>query len=144
MTRNLFIFLATFVTGAAIALVARAAMFKPDAGHAGHPSGGGDYAPLVANTLAPAKAVPTPPSRAEAASKGDEHAGHDIATPDAPANQPVNSICAICGMDVDPNLPTAQYQGQTIGFGCRMCPAKFKADPDRWGPLYLENAVSKK
>jgi len=47
-------------------------------------------------------------------------------------------------MDVDPSLPTVEYQGQTIGFGCRMCPPKFKADPDRYGPLYLKNEVIKR
>jgi YHS domain-containing protein len=56
----------------------------------------------------------------------------------------VNTVCAICGMDVDPRLPTQQYQGKTIGFGCRMCPPKFKADPDRYGPAYLRNEVIKK
>jgi hypothetical protein len=44
-------------------------------------------------------------------------------------------------MDVDPKLPTAEYQGKTIGFGCRMCPPKFKAAPDRYGPHYLRNEV---
>jgi YHS domain-containing protein len=49
----------------------------------------------------------------------------------------VNTTCAICGMPVDPKLPTATYQGKTIGFGCRMCPPKFQADPDRYGPGFL-------
>lgn len=55
--------------------------------------------------------------------------------------KPVNTICAICGMPVDPSLPTATYQGRTIGFGCRMCPPKFQANPDRYGPAYLRNEV---
>lgn len=59
----------------------------------------------------------------------------------APANiahgNPINTTCAICGMPVDPRLPTASYQGKTIGFGCRMCPPKFQADPDRYGPAFL-------
>ncbi len=58
--------------------------------------------------------------------------------------KPVNTLCAICGMDVDPKLPTAQYQGKTIAFGCRMCPPKFKADPDKYGPSYLRNEVIKR
>jgi YHS domain-containing protein len=56
----------------------------------------------------------------------------------------VNTVCAICGMPVDPKLPTAQYQGKTIGFGCKMCPPKFAKDPDRWGPLYLRNETAKR
>ena len=122
MTRNLLIFLGTFVAGALIALVVRAASFKPPAGHAGH-SAGGDYAPMVSNASAPA----------ETKSAADSHAGHSV------VGQPVNTVCAICGMAVDPKLPTLEYQGKTIGFGCKMCPPKFKADPDRYGPLYLRN-----
>ena len=82
----------------------------------------------------------------------DPHAGHAPApaTP-APAQtlsaagdaKPVNTVCAICGMPVDPRLPTAVYKGQVIGFGCRMCPPKFQADPDKYGPAYLRNERSK-
>jgi YHS domain-containing protein len=56
----------------------------------------------------------------------------------------VNTRCAICGMPVDPSLPTLEYKGQTIGFGCRMCAPKFKADPDKYGPVYLKNEVIKR
>ena len=137
MTRNIFIFLGTFAAGALIALIVRAAMFNPTPGHAGHPANAGDYAPLVSNRLAPANAAATSPAP-------DPHANHGapLATPAAP-DKPVNTVCAICGMDVDPELPTLQYQGQTIGFGCKICPAKFKADPDRYGPLYLKNETLK-
>jgi YHS domain-containing protein len=44
-------------------------------------------------------------------------------------------------MPVDPKIPTATYQGKTIGFGCKMCPPKFKAEPEKYGPLYLRNEV---
>ena len=73
------------------------------------------------------------------------HAGHGAQTakPDD-ASKPVNTVCAICGMEVDPALPTLQYKGQTIGFGCKMCPPKFKADPDRYGPSYLKNEILKR
>jgi hypothetical protein len=129
MTRNIFIFLGTFVVGAAVALVVRAAMFKPNAGHEGHPPDGGDYAPLVSNPLVPAAKT----------TAADPHANHDPA-----AGKPVNTVCAICGMPVDPAIPTAEYQGKTIGFGCKLCPPKFKAEPDRYGPLYLRNATVKR
>ena len=81
------------------------------------------------------------------ASAADPHAQHTTAAASpakAVAGKPVNTLCSICGMDVDPSLPTVEYQGQTIGFGCRMCPPKFKADPDRYGPLYLKNEVIKR
>lgn len=129
MTRSLFIFLGTFAAGALIALVARAALFAPHAHRDANAVGGGDYAPMVTNTLAPHDtARPAPASAANTAAA-------------SAAAKPVNTVCAICGMDVDPKLPTATYQGKTIGFGCRMCPPKFAKDPDRWGPMYLKNEV---
>lgn len=135
MTRNVLLFLGTFVAGALIALVARSAMFEPHAEHANPATSGGEYASMVTNTLAPANA---------ASSDADPHATHHSSAPASTSDQPVNTVCAICGMDVDPSLPTAEYQGKTIGFGCRMCPSKFKADPDRWGPYYLRNEVVQK
>lgn len=150
MIRNTFVFLAAFVASALIALVVRATMFQPHAGSEGHPAAGGDYAPMVSNTLTPAnepvapKAGATPAGAAKPA-VADPHAGHGTpAAPAAETGKPVNTVCAICGMEVDPKLPTMQYQGKTIGFGCRMCPPKFKADPDRYGPAYLRNEVIKK
>ena len=150
MIRNLSLFLATFVVGAFVALVARAALFDP------HPVASPvladrDHAPMVSNPLAPAPAEAMPAAanssrdpHAEHSRRAEEaHANHQDAPPPAEkkAEKPVNTVCAICGMDVDPDLPTAQYQGKTIGFGCRMCPPKFKADPDRYGPYYLKNEV---
>jgi YHS domain-containing protein len=144
MTRQIFIFLATFVASAVIALVVRAALFQPHAGHEGHPAPGGDYAPMVSNPLTPATAETTSQPEAKPATS-EAHAGHGTPAPKADdAGKPVNTVCAICGMEVDPKLPTLQYQGKTIGFGCKMCPPKFKADPDRYGPFYLRNEVIKK
>jgi hypothetical protein len=141
MTRNLIVFLGTFAAGALIALVARAALFEPHAAREANPAGGGDYAPMVTNTPAPREAAPA----------ADPHAGHSPSVASAPSaaptpagDKPVNTVCAICGMDVDPKIPTATYQGKTIGFGCRMCPPRFAKDPDRWGPHYLKNEVVKR
>lgn len=107
--KNIFTFLATFVAGALIALVARAAWFNPHAAsadpHAGHAS------------------------PASVAAKAGEKA------------KTVNTVCAICGMDVDPGIPPADYKGHKIGFGCPACPPKFAKDPDRWGPAALKNQV---
>lgn len=133
MTRHVFIFVGTFAVGALIALAARTARHDPHAGHA-----------------APATVSPTMAPRASPAASSASHAAHgDASAPaaapaTASAAKPVNSVCAICGMNVDPKLPTAEYKGQTIGFGCRMCPPKFKADPDRYGPSYLRNEVIRK
>lgn len=55
------------------------------------------------------------------------------------AQPPVNTICAVCGMDVDPELPTAQYAGKTIGFGCESCPPKFASNPEHYGPAALQS-----
>jgi YHS domain-containing protein len=162
MSRHFFTFLGTFVLGALIALAARAAWFNPNADHAGHAAGGEAYPPMVANTHpSPARDSQHASSGARPAASGhdhaqpvaDAHASHQNAA--APKNEPspasspatapktVNSICAICGMEVDPDLPTAEYQGKTIGFGCRACPPKFKANPDKYGPAYLRNEVVK-
>jgi hypothetical protein len=136
MIRNFFIFIGTFVTGALIALVVRAARFQPHAESEGHPPTA-DYAPMVSNVLAPAPARAAPDAGPAKTAPTEPHPGHPAAT--AAPGKAVNSICAICSMAVDPRLPTLEYQGKTIGFGCRMCPPKFKADPDRYGPYYLGN-----
>lgn len=151
MTRNIFIFLATFVVGALAALVTRAAMFKPYSGHEGHPPPK-EYSAMVSNSLT------APSARAEDSMPQPDHSEHAQGGAKAPAadhsahgaesesspDKPVNTVCAICGMNVDPSVPTAKYQGKTIGFGCRMCPPKFKADPDKYGPYYLRNEKMKR
>lgn len=158
MIRNLLIFLGTFTAGALIALVARAALLDPHAAHEAGATGGGDYAPMVTNTLAPAGRTDTKPApaagehaghgAAQETARADGHAGHGVARPTARAEgaegKPVNTVCAICGMDVDPKIPAATYQGKTIGFGCKLCPPKFAKDPERWGPLFLRNEVAKR
>ncbi len=63
------------------------------------------------------------------------------AAPPSAAAKPVNSICAICGMKVNPKLGTALYQGQVIGFGCKTCPDKFAAHPDLYGPAAIAGQV---
>ena len=137
--KSIFIFLGTFVLGALIALGARTALHDPHAGHdpAGSVTTRGDYAPLVNNSPPLPPSSPSKPST-PAPAASDPHAGHTA------AKTPVNTVCAICGMKVDPALPTVEYQGQTIGFGCKMCPPKFKADPDKYGPAYLRNELLKR
>jgi hypothetical protein len=155
MKLNFALFLATFAVGVIIAFAARSALHEPHVATTAtaHVSSAG--APLVNNALTP---VP------KAVGAGGEHDGHaanpavSAATATAPANhdthttpaktqaasETVNTRCAICGMAVDPNLPTLEYQGKKIGFGCKMCAPKFKADPDKYGPIYLRNDVIKR
>lgn len=132
MTRHLLVFLGTFALGAIVALAARTARHEPHRDHAAHSSSPA-AAPLASDTMTPTAAA------------ADPHAGHKAAPAGkaAASDRPVNTRCAICGMDVDPKLPTLEYQGKKIGFGCRMCPPKFKADPDKYGPYYLRNEVIK-
>lgn len=141
MTRSIFTFFAMFVVGAVVALVARAALYRAPAIT---PPPVAEYQPMVANRPTATAASPSPaarPSEAPTENAPAPGANHDHGATAAPKGKPVNTVCAICGMEVDPKLPTAEYQGKTIGFGCRMCPPKFKADPDKYGPYYLRNEV---
>lgn len=139
MTRQIFIFVATFLVGALAALAARTALHDPHAHSA--------TADLPAAAHPAPAPVSDPAPSAHAANHQTEHAGGAAAKASASAvastDAPVNTVCAICGMNVDPKLPTLEYQGKKIGFGCRMCPPKFKADPDKYGPFYLRNEVIK-
>ena len=56
----------------------------------------------------------------------------------------VNTVCPICGMDVDPEIQPATYQGKAVGFGCKACPPKFTASPERYGPHALRDEVAPK
>lgn len=121
MTKHVVTFAVTFILGALIALAARTAMHSPQ-------------------ETAPA---------ADASAHAHDHAAAkpDLSAPNSASRAdtaPVNTICAICGMKVDPSLPTLEYKGKRIGFGCRMCPPKFKADPDKYGPYYLRNELMPK
>jgi hypothetical protein len=131
MIRHTFIFLGTFVLGAVIALAARTATHRPHAAAPANAPGAPD-APSHAAHAPAASTVPTPPTA---------NLKSEISDPKSPT--PVNTHCALCGMEVDPKLPTLTYQGKTIGFGCKICPPKFLADPDRYGPYFLRNEIIK-
>jgi hypothetical protein len=138
MTRHVFSFLAAFALGCIAALAVRSAWFQPYAVGDGGAAAVG-YAPMVDNSTASAASIPAsaaaPP--AAVAPAADPHAGHAGTAP----RTTVNTVCALCGMDVDPSIEPATYQGKLIGFGCRMCPPKFARDPDRYGPAALANQV---
>jgi len=131
MIRHLFIFLGTFVLGAVLALAARTATHRPPAAARANAPGAHDAQSHAAH----APAAPTVPVPATAPLKSENS---DLKSP-----APVNTHCAICGMEVNPKLPTLTYQGRPIGFGCKACPSKFLADPDKYGPYYLRNEVIK-
>ena len=155
MKQNFALFLATFAVGAIIAFAARAALHEPHTATTATAHVSSEGAPLVSNALTPAP---------NSAGSGAEHAAHPVSpaaavsTPGAHSNhnapatsaktevstQTVNTRCAICGMPVDPSVATVEYQGKKIGFGCKMCAPKFKADPEKYGPIYLRNEVIKR
>lgn len=137
MVRNVFIFLATFAVGALIAFTGRAMRHKPEEAPSAHASP--LRAPMVSNPLRSADAGATTAS----AHATPGHAAVAAPTDTVPPAT-VNTVCAICGMEVDPKVPALEYQGKMIGFGCKLCPPKFKADPDKYGPLYLRNEVVKR
>ncbi len=121
MIRQVVIFFVAAGVGAVLALLVRSTWHHPY-----HEPAEEMSAPAKPHTHSSAEPAATPPV--------DPHAGHTSAL-----TVPVNDICAICGMDVDPTLPTAKYQGKVIGFACMKCPPKFTADPERYGPHYLRN-----
>ncbi len=114
MTRHLVIFLIAAGIGGLVTLALRSAWHQP-------------YAQV--EKTAPASATPSAVPSTPAA-----HAGHAATS----VKKPVNSICAICGMDADPKL-TATYRDQVIAFGCAGCAPKFAKDPERYGPYFLRN-----
>lgn len=151
MTRHLIIFAACFLIGAVVTAAIRTVRHNAYEGHQGshtvapvstvdpHAGHTGAATPPAAPDPHAGHGSP-PPTAPATPSAAVPHAGH--ARPAAPAaGAPVNTICAICGMPVNPKLPTATYQGKTIGFGCKACPPKFAAEPERYGPAALKNQV---
>jgi YHS domain-containing protein len=141
MTRHLVVFIVTFAVGAVIAVVLRTGSHKPyqDAGHpalgvaapapasasatpAGHAGHGGVAMAPASATAALASATAAPASATAAATT-------------------VNTVCSICGMKSDASLGTIEYKGKQVGFGCKACPPKFKAEPEKYGEAALKNQV---
>lgn len=145
MFKHLLLFAVCFSLGCIAALATRTALHSPHQS-VGESSAAGDSAPLVSNPLTPASPPVTPHehSPAPSAPPSASPASAPATNPASVAEGTVNTVCAICGMDVDPSIPPATYQGKKIGFGCRMCPPKFAAQPDLYGPAALENRVIEK
>lgn len=134
MTQNIVLFIATFIGGALIALAARTALHKPFTSPTGYIESAA-YVPMVNNSS---------PATAPAAAPAPVASVLNPAHASEPTAKTINTVCAVCGMEVDPDIPTATYQGKVIGFGCKACPAKFSANPGRYGPAALRNEVVKK
>lgn len=144
MIKNILFFGAAFVVGSVIALAMRAAQHAP---YQGMSNVAQPPSSLQMVTNAPATTV----------SGHQQHAGHNAgnhraegaadadSTGDVAADPRkgtvVNSVCPICGMDVDPSIPPAEYNGYLIGFGCRACPPTFAQNPEHYTNAALENAV---
>ena len=126
MIRHAVIFAACFLLGALIMVVVRTAGHEPYAATPDAHAGLAAPAPADAHAghAGTPAAAPAPPAPAPAA-----------------AAAPVNTVCALCGMAVDPRIPTATWQGKAIGFGCKACPPRFAAEPEKYGPAALENRV---
>lgn len=122
MIRNLIIFVVCFVIGAATVLVYRITTYHQH----------GKIAPVPTVAATP-MTMPLPPPAATAASSAS------APVPAAATGQPVNTICPVCGMKVNPQLPTATWKGRIIGFGCAGCLPRFQAEPDRFGEAALKN-----
>jgi hypothetical protein len=121
MLRQLFMFALAVGAGALLTLAVRSALHRP-------------Y-----DVKSPELPAPTLPQSAPAApeKKTTVDVQADHAT--TPLAKPVNALCSLCGMDVDPEIPSAIFNGQTIGFACLKCPPKFAQNPARFGPYYLRN-----
>jgi YHS domain-containing protein len=132
MTKSILLFAVTFAAGAALALGARTVLHTSDSVETPSPVAAVAVPPTAAGTHDPAQPKET------AAPKKDPAAP---AAKAAPAPKAVNTVCPICGMDVDPRLKPAEYKGHLVGFGCRACPPKFAKEPDRYGPAALKNEV---
>jgi hypothetical protein len=152
MSRSLLIFVACFLVGAAGALVARAALHHPyaDAPEAAAPAPAappqdGEHRHPTAPPADGEHHHPTaPPADGEhhhptAPPADDEHHPAPTAAPGPTAIR--NTVCPVCGFEVDRKLPTSRYHDQVIGFACETnhCKAKFDADPERYGPAALAN-----
>jgi hypothetical protein len=162
MIRSALILTMSFAVGFALCLVARAGLHHPYAAgpatagaplgmapaeHEGaHDHGAGAPAPATAppaQGAGAAGAAPAPPPAARAAAPGRfASSSPEVGLPRlGVATEVANSVCPVCGAEVDASLPTSIYHGRIIGFGCRpaRCKERFDADPERFGPAALAN-----
>ena len=62
--------------------------------------------------------------------------------PAAPASPKAQTACPVSGKSIDAaKSPHIDYQGQRIYFCCEHCPAKFKADPEKYFDKLAKDGV---
>jgi hypothetical protein len=66
------------------------------------------------------------------------------ALPQSGSATPINTMCPVCGMDVDAKIPVQEWRGHHIGLGCATCPPKFAQNPDHYGAYALKNQQAPK
>ncbi len=134
--RNILIFVGSFVIGALLVLSARTARAQPFAPVAEPAAMAPAAVPMpVAGPMPTAGPMPVAASATPTAATTSTKAMFATAA----MSVAENTKCSVCGMKVDPELPSTQWHGHTIGFGCAACPPKFAANPDRYGQAALEN-----
>lgn len=159
MMRSALILTMSFAVGFALCLVARAGLHHPYAAGAaaagapmgmapaehegGHDHGAGAPSPVAAPPApGAAAALPAPPPARAAAPARSASPSPEVGLPRLGVTTAMaNTVCPVCGAEVDATLPTSIYHGRIIGFGCRpaRCKEMFDADPERYGPAALAN-----
>jgi hypothetical protein len=122
MIRLIIIFSVMFAIGALVAVVVRTGAHHP-------------YA-----NMEEAHAQSAMPAISAEVTAPMAHSDHAVAA--VVQTAAVNTICAICGMPVNPALGTALYHEKRIGFGCKTCPGQFAANPEKYGPSALKNVMA--
>jgi|GEM_PF-1113582 YHS domain-containing protein len=159
MSRALVILAISFAIGAALALTVRAGLHRPYAASdmpapvkhgaaaaaaspapAPAPADDDQHAPRFHAAAPPPAAAPAAPPAATAKPGAEGLTTRGVLAP-RPGIDTVNTICPVCGFEVDLSLPTSSYHGKAIGFGClpKRCKEKFDADPEYFGPAALQN-----
>lgn len=54
-----------------------------------------------------------------------------------------NTVCPVSGRAMDPEAPTREYKGRTVGFCCDDCPKKWDTSTDAQRDAMLEKAAGK-
>lgn len=156
--KSLLIFAICFLVGAAVAIGVRAAVHKPYAeatqahdmaappglpAPPASPSGDGHEGHGQPSVPAPSQSAPGPVPKAGEAKpeQGDQHKDHGTAPANAgdPNAAIGNTICPVCGMEVDAELASIPTPQGLVGIACPPCIPKIRRAPDRYGAAALTN-----
>ncbi|MCJ7555124.1 MAG: YHS domain-containing protein [Ignavibacteriaceae bacterium] len=53
--------------------------------------------------------------------------------------KPWNEVCPVMGNEVDPEVPTLEFEGKAYGFCCSGCDDKFRNDPEKYSKNLSED-----